>query len=73
MPPLQLPLQLDAFVDDHVSVDQLPATMLSGYALIATEGGGGGGGGALTVTVSPEVAVVPAPAQVMTYVYEPAL
>jgi hypothetical protein len=73
MPPLQLPLQLDAFVDAHVSVDTSPATMLVGYALIATDGGGGGGGGALTVTTSPEDAVSPTPEQVITYVYVPGL
>ena len=66
-------LQLVAFVDDHVRVDDSPTVMVAGNAPIATEGGGGGGGGALTVTESPEVALVPVPGpvHVITYVYVP--
>ena len=73
MPPLQLPVQLVALVDAHVSVAESPAVRLDGEALMATDGGGGGGGGALTVTTSPDEAVSPTPEQVITYVYAPGL
>ena len=38
-------VQLVAFVDDHVTVDDPPVATLSGLAANVTVGGGGGGGG----------------------------
>jgi hypothetical protein len=77
-----VPVQLVALVEDQVSVDELPWTMLVGLAdsgtlcggvglgttLIIPGGGGGGGGAPPTVTVTLLFTVPPSPSQESVYV-----
>jgi hypothetical protein len=77
-----VPVQLVALVEDQVSVDELPWTMLVGLAdsgtdcgavglgttLIVPGGGGGGGGAPPTVTVTLLFTVPPSPSQESVYV-----
>ena len=61
--PLHAPLavQLVAFVEDQVSVDDPPLVTEAGDALMVTVGGGGA---AVTVTVADWLALPPVPVQV---------
>lgn len=58
-----------AFVAATVRVEEVPAAIVVGFAVMVTVGVGGGGGGvAVTVTVALAVAVPPPPVTVIVYV-----